>query len=173
MELWDLYTENRVKTGEIHVRGNPIPEDRYHLVVSVWIKNSDGKYLISQRSESRQINPLKYECVGGSVLKGESSIDGAIRETKEEVGIDLLPKTGKLIFSNVRKKFGGKIFNDIQDVWIFKYDGKINLNNATTCEVKKASFMTIEEINELFNKNMMVSTLSVVFNKVIEYSYTD
>ena len=173
MELWDLYTENRVKTGEIHVRGNPIPKNRYHLAVSVWIKNSDGKYLISQRSESRQINPLKYECVGGSVLKDESSIDGAIRETKEEVGIDLLPKMGKLIFSNVRKKFGGKIFNDIQDVWIFKYDGKINLNNATTCEVKKASFMTVEEINELFNKNMMVSTLSVVFNKVIECSYTD
>lgn len=173
MELWDLYTENRVKTGEIHVRGNPIPEDRYHLVVSVWIKNSDGKYLISQRSESRQVNPLKYECVGGAVLKDESSIDGAIRETKEEVGIDLLPKTGKFIFSNVRKKFGGKIFNDIQDVWIFEYDGKINLKNATTCEVKKASFMAVEEINELFNKNMMVSTLSVVFDKVIEYSCTD
>ena len=58
-------------------------------------------------------------------------------------------------------------------MWIFKYDGKINLNNATTCEVKKASFMTVEEINELFNKIMMVSTLSVVFDKVIEYSCTD
>lgn len=160
MELWDLYTENRVKTGEIHVRGNPIPEDRYHLVVSVWIKNSEGKYLISQRSESRQINPLKYECVDGSVLKDESSIDGAICETKEEVGIDLLPKMGKLIFSNVRKKFGGKIF---------KYDGKIDLNNATAYEVKKVSWMTVEEINELFNKNIMVFTLSVVFNKVTEY----
>ena len=143
------------------------------MVVSVWIKSYDGKYLVSQRSESRKVNSLKYECVGGSVLKNESSIDGAIRETKEEVGIDLLPKMGKLIFSNLRKKFGGKTFNDIQDVCIFKYDGKINLNNTTTCEVKKTLFMTVEEINELFNKNMMVSILSVVFNKVIEYSYTD
>lgn len=64
----------------------------------------------------------------------------------------------------MRKKLGEKIF---------KYDGKINLNNATAYEVKKASFMTVEEINELFNKNIMVFTLSVVFNKVTEYSCTD
>lgn len=38
MELWDLYTENRVKTGETHVRGNPLPKEKYHLVVNVWIK---------------------------------------------------------------------------------------------------------------------------------------
>lgn len=111
MELWDLYTENRVKTGEIHVRGNPIPEDRYHLTVSVWIKNSDGKYLIPQRSESRKINPLKYECVGGSVLKGESSIDGAICETKEEVGIDLLPKTRELIFQMYAKNLAERFLS--------------------------------------------------------------
>ena len=53
MELWDLYTENRVKTGETHVRGNSLPENKYHLVVNVWIKNSEGKYLISKRSKTR------------------------------------------------------------------------------------------------------------------------
>lgn len=98
MELWDLYTEDRVKTGETHIRGNALPKDKYHLVVNVWIKNSNGKYLISQRSETKSVNPLKYECVGGSVLKDESSIDGAVREVKEEVGIDLKPEMGKLIF---------------------------------------------------------------------------
>ncbi len=53
MELWDLYTENRVKTGETHVRGNPLPKEKYHLVVNVWIKNSEGKYLISKRSKTK------------------------------------------------------------------------------------------------------------------------
>lgn len=36
--------------------------------------------------------PLMWECVGGSVLRGESSVDGAVREVKEEVGIDLSPR---------------------------------------------------------------------------------
>ena len=33
-----------------------------------------------------------WECVGGSVVKGEDSLLGAIREAKEEVGVDLMPK---------------------------------------------------------------------------------
>ena len=99
MEFWDLYTEDRKLTGIEHIRGEKLPENMYHLVVHVWIKNSKGEYLISQRSASRLTFPLMWECVGGSVLKGESSIDGAIREAKEEVGVELLPDNGKLIFS--------------------------------------------------------------------------
>ena len=169
MELWDLYTENRVKTGETHIRGNALPKDKYHLVVHAWIKNSDGKYLISQRSETRPSNPLKYECVGGSVLKDESSIGEEIREVKEEVGIDLTPEMGKLIFSEVRKTIDGKVFNDIRDVWLFKYDGEVNLKNATTDEVKEAKWMTIDEIYELYSKGLMVSNLTKSFDRVVSY----
>ena len=167
MEVWNLYTENRIKTTETHIRGNPLPKDRYHLVVSVWIKNSEGKYLISQRAETRDVNPLKYECVGGSVLKDESSIDGAIREVKEEVGIDLQKEMGKLVFSEVRKTINGEAYNDILDVWLFKYDGDINLKNATTDEVKEARWMSLDEIYDLINRGMVVSTLSMTLDKVV------
>ena len=92
MEKWDLYTKYREKTGKEHIRGQMIPEGFYHLVVHVWIRNHRGEYLISQRSASRPTFPLMWECVGGSVLKGESSIDGALREVKEEVGLDLEQK---------------------------------------------------------------------------------
>ena len=170
MELWDLYTENRVKTMETHIRGNQLPKDRYHLVVSAWIKNSEGKYLISQRAETRDVNPLKYECVCGSVLKDENSIDGAIREAKEEVGIDLQKEMGKLVFSEVRKTINGKAYNYIRDVWLFRYDGEINLKNATTDEVKEAKWMTIDEIYELCNSGMMVSTLVECFDKIVVYA---
>ena len=89
MEVWDLYTEGRIKTGETHLRGTALPKNRFHLVVHVWIVNAKGEYLISQRAASRPSYPLMWECVGGSVLRGESSVDGAVREVKEEVGIDL------------------------------------------------------------------------------------
>ena len=79
MEIWDLYNENREIIGE-HVRGEELPENAYHLVVHVWIENANGEFLISQRSESRKIFPLMWETVGGSVLIGETSLQGAIRE---------------------------------------------------------------------------------------------
>ena len=82
MEIWDLYNIDRKVIGE-HVRGNEMPEDAYHLVVHIWIKNSEGKYLMTQRSSKKAKCPLKWECVGGAVLKGESSIHAAIREVKE------------------------------------------------------------------------------------------
>lgn len=102
MERWDLYTKNGELTGKEHIRGNELPDDCYHLVVHVWVRNSEGKYLISQRAASRPTFPLKWECVGGSVLKGENSLEGAIREAKEEVGIDLSPDSGNVVFSKTR-----------------------------------------------------------------------
>ncbi len=169
MELWDLYTENRIKTGETHIRGNPLPKNRYHLVVHVWIKDSKGRYLISQRSKTRKVNPLKFESTAGAVLKGENSLQAAIRETKEELGIDLNPSMGKMIFSEVRKELDGIVFNDIKDVWLFNYDGEADLKNATTHEVESAKWMTIDEIYELYDSGEMVSKRTDCFDKVISF----
>ena len=166
MELWDLYTEDRQCTGEEHIRGNELPENLYHLVVHVWIKNSKGEYLVSQRSTNRPAFPLMWECVGGSVLKGESSIEGAIREAKEEVGVELQPNNGKLVFSKVRKIVDGKKFNDILDVWLFQYDDEVLLKNATTDEVEKTVWMNRSEILDLFEQNKLVDTLKYFFAKI-------
>ena len=73
-EIWDLYDENRELLGKDHVRGEQLPIDGYHLVVHVWIRNSKGEYLISQRSANRPTFPLMWECVGGSVVKGEDRL---------------------------------------------------------------------------------------------------
>ena len=68
-------------------RGEIIPKGLYHLSVSVWIVNQQGQYLLSQRHPKKQY-PLYWECTGGSVLSGETSLQGAIREVKEELGMD-------------------------------------------------------------------------------------
>lgn len=161
MELWDLYTEDRKLIGIDHVRGELMPAHTYHLVVHVWIRNSDGKYLISQRAANRLQYPLQYECTGGSVVKGENSIDGAIREVKEEVGIELSPNCGHILFTKVRHQF-----NDILDVWLFAYDGAVNLSQATTYEVAKVCWMTREEIQKLFDDKQFVETLHYFFDEV-------
>lgn len=164
MELWDLYNENRELVGEEHIRGNDLPDDCYHLVVHVWIKNAKGEFLISQRSADRKNFPLMWECVGGSVLKGEDSLSGALREVKEEVGIDLSADKGKILFTKIRKTIDGKKFNDILDVWLFEYDGDITLENATTNEVAQAKWMNKGEISALFKNHLLVGTLSYFFD---------
>lgn len=162
MELWDLYTEDRQISGQTHIRGEAIPEGFYHLVVHVWIRNSRGEYLISQRAASRPTFPLMWECVGGSVTKGEDSLTGAIREAKEEVGVDLRPEQGNVVFTRTRRGFG-----DIMDVWLFDYDGPVDLRYATTDEVAQVHWMTVEEIHALYHAGRLVHTLEYFFEKVV------
>ena len=169
MEIWDLYDKNRALTGQTMVRGQPVPENCFHLVVHSWIHDGNGRYLISQRSKSRQKNPLLWECVGGSVLAGEDSISAALRETEEEVGVKLSPSDGKLLFSKLREVVDGVPFSDIVDVWLFKYNGPVELKNATTDEVEQVRWMKIDEIKELWDKGLFVPTLGYFFNEVIPF----
>lgn len=163
MELWDLYNERRELTGRDHIRGEEVPQGFYHLVVHIWIRNRKGEYLISQRSEDRPAFPLMWECVGGSVTKGEDSLTGALRETKEEVGLTLSPEDGKLVYSVVGRVVNGVKFTDILDVWLFEYDGPVSLEQATTKEVAQTVWMTKEQIRELFDTGKLVHTLDYFF----------
>ncbi len=164
-EIWDLYNEKRELTGRDQVRGEEIPQGYYHLVVHVWIRNRCGKYLISQRSADRPTHPLKWECVGGSVLKGEDSLTGALRETKEEVGLSLEPKDGKIVRSTIGRIVNGVRCSDIVDVWLFPYDGPVSLETATTKEVAQIAWLDRQQIKELFDQGDFVDTLGYFFEE--------
>ena len=166
MELWDLYNEKRELTGKTHVRGEKIPDGYYHLAVHVWIRNSKGEYLIGQRSADRSKFPLMWETVGGSAIAGENSITAAIRETKEEVGIDLDLCSGRLAYSIVGRIINGVKASDIMDAWLFEYDGEADLSLATTAEVAQVKWMSTEEIKKLFEEKKLVHTLEYFFTEI-------
>lgn len=163
MELWDLYDAHRALTGRDRVRGEAVPQGFYHLVVHVWIRNGKGEYLISQRSADRPTFPLMWECVGGSVVKGEDSLAGALRETQEEVGITLSSNDGKCVYSAVRQEVDGVRFADILDVWLFEYDGDACLERATTHEVAQTAWMNHTQIRALYDAGKLVHTLDYFF----------
>ena len=166
MELWDLYDAFRIPQGKTHVRGTPLPPDGYHLVVHVWIHNKEGKFLISQRSANRPHDPLKWECVGGSVVAGEDSLTGALREVREEVGITLDEDEGQIIYTNTRGIVDGKRYNDHLDVWLFEYDGEVDLSLATTDEVAQVKWLSMQEIKALYQNGEMPKGLEYLVHIV-------
>ena len=88
MELWDAYDKNENKLGFDLVRGEPIPDGAYHLVCDTVVRHTDGDYLIMQRDLNKAAYPGYYQVgAGGSVLKGELPLEGALRELAEESGI--------------------------------------------------------------------------------------
>ena len=164
MEIWDLYNDRRELVGRDHIRGEAIPHGLYHLVVHIWIRNAKGEYLISQRSASRPTFPLMWECAGGSVIKGEDSLTGALREVREEIGLTLPPEQGKLVYSVTGRIVNGAKLSDILDVWLFEYDGPVSLNQAATDEVAQTVWMSKEQIRALFDAGRLVHSLGYFFN---------
>lgn len=100
MEVWDIYNENREKTGKKHIRGEDMQKGDFHTVIHVWIVNEKGQLLIQQRQPWKTGWSNMWDCAAaGSALAGETSEIAAIRETKEELGIDLQMENAEILFT--------------------------------------------------------------------------
>lgn len=88
MELWDAYNADfhRIEGGQL-VRGELIPEGQYHLVCDVIVRHTDGTYLLMQRDPRKHYGGLWEATAGGSALAGETPLECAARELREETGI--------------------------------------------------------------------------------------
>ena len=87
-ELWDAYDREGNLLGFDLVRGEPCPDDVYHLVVEIYSVTHDGRVLVTQRHPDKTWG-LHWEITGGSVVKGEDPIHGALRELREETGLSV------------------------------------------------------------------------------------
>lgn len=91
-ELWDLLDAERSLTGKTLERGEPIPEGCYHIVVDIWTMLPDGRLMLTKRHPEKKGYPGMWEGTAGSVVAGESSLRGAIRELGEETGLTAKPE---------------------------------------------------------------------------------
>lgn len=157
MELWDVLDENRNKTGKLIERGKPMRSDEFHLVVFAFIKNLEGKILISKRAPIKTF-PNTWEVTGGSAITGEDSFSAIVREVKEELGIDIKGK-GKILKSTVHR--GERPY--FADIWIFEQDVDIENVICQPEEVSQARFATKDEIYRLINEGkFMIGNHSVI-----------
>lgn len=89
MEIWDAYLSSGTLAGCDLVRGEPIPNGLCHLVSEILVRHADGEYLLMQRDPRKPNYGGFFEATaGGSALKGENALSCAMRELREETGID-------------------------------------------------------------------------------------
>ena len=76
------------RTGQLLIRGEPIPEGLYHIVVEVLAVHQDGSVLLTRRDYNKGGYPGPWESsAGGSVQRGEDPETAARRELHEETGL--------------------------------------------------------------------------------------
>jgi len=110
MEIWDAYDRDLNYLGTTLTRGEPIPQNQYHIVVEVTLRHRDGSFLAMQRDCNKRGGPGLFEITaGGSILQGEAIEAGARRELWEETGIvinELTPLYTMTVDDNQTHYFG-------------------------------------------------------------------
>lgn len=115
MEYIDIFDENNNPTGqELKEKGKAHEDGDFHRTAHIWIINDKNELLLQKRSASKKTHPNCWDISGaGHIKAGESVIDGAIRELKEELEEKLRQK--KNIYNMLQQLKAQKILK----IWNF------------------------------------------------------
>ena len=163
MELFDLYTADRVKTGRTMVRGGQTPEGFYRLVVHVCIFNLEGKMLIQQRQPFKKgWSNLWDVTVGGSAISGDSSRSAAERETLEELGLSI-------DLTDIRPTMTIYWEHGFDDYYALTQDVDLDALHLQYEEVQAVRWASLEEILQMIDDGRFIpyekSLISFLFSR--------
>ena len=89
-EYVDLMDEAGRYTGDSVLKDEAHRKGLFHPTVHIWFYTPDGRVLLQQRGADKTTFPLLWDVsVAGHVSAGESILDAAIREIKEEIGLEI------------------------------------------------------------------------------------
>lgn len=115
-EYFDIYTADRKRTGRTMARKDSfLREGEFQLIVLAVVENQDHHFAITRRALDKKWAAGDWECSGGGVQAGETSLEAVCREVREETGLDVTGAEGGCVYtySNVDLVRGDNYFVDI------------------------------------------------------------
>lgn len=119
--------------------------------------NDNGEFLIQKRSSIRQINSNKWAFTGGTIIAGEKSEEGAMSETKEELGIDLNINDLEFLLSFKRE-------HDFLDVWLARVNIKLENIKIQEEEVSEVKWVSLKELDTIINNGEFVPVINLYYD---------
>lgn len=86
-ERIDIYNAQFQATGHTQLRSEELLEDAWYLLVNIWVRDREGRLLLTQRCEGKRFYPLRWESPCGFTQAGEGMFSAARRELEEETGL--------------------------------------------------------------------------------------
>jgi len=147
-EIIDIFDEKNRRIGtaekhEAHQKG------LWHRTAHVWIHSPNGEILLQLRAKNKSTYPGLWDIsAAGHLNAGEEPIDGAVRETEEEIGVKV-EKEG-FHFDRVRRfscPIGDLQNNEFCYVYFIELSSTIRMTRQKS-EVAALKFVPIDEIEE-------------------------
>lgn len=144
MELIEIVDENGNFTGKIMDKEEAHDKNLLHNEVGIFIINDDGKVLLQKRSANKRFSPNKWGLCAGHVEANESLENAALREIKEEVGLDITSK--ELIPYGEREITISDSNSHITYFYYIRCNKKENEFAIQTEELSEVKWFNIDEI---------------------------
>ncbi len=172
-EFFDVLNEKGEFTGKIESRDECHKQGLWHKAVVVFIISTDNKsILLQQRSANKKLWPNLWDITaGGHVLTGEFGYQTVIRETKEEIGIDINKNDLEFIGGTISENISGDIINrHFNEFYIVHKDIDIKDIVLQEDEVQDIKWFNKEDIINKINNNYDTLTDKVgCWNYLLKY----
>ena len=150
-EYLDIWNSEGQPTGETCLKDIAHQKGLFHPTVHVWFYTPAPALLLQKRSFLKQTYPEFWDVsVAGHVSAGESILEGAIREVKEEIGLDI--KASDLKPLDIRKntnRFNNGIIDcEFQHVFLVKLDTELSQLRIQESEVDAIRLFSFEELQK-------------------------
>lgn len=160
-EFFDVLNEKGNFTGKTESREKCHKEGLWHKAVVVFIINSKNQVLLQRRSPNKRMWPNMWDVTaGGHVLAGEFGFEAILRETKEELGIELEKNDITFIGSTLSTNEKGDILN--------KHFNEYYIANKDLDETKLK--LQLEEVSEVkwIDKDEIIAKIEDNYNGITD-----
>jgi isopentenyldiphosphate isomerase len=154
-ELWQGYEEDGEPITAFGIPMRSAAKGALHGSAHLWIyrvKNGQLQVLLQKRSASSKTWPNYYDTsAAGHINFRETPLTAALRETKEELGIEVVPETARLLFlhrQELRYVPRRIIENEFQ--WVYAFDATHTAHfTLESSEVKSVLWVNLDGLSKL------------------------
>ena len=131
MEMIDLRREDGTKTGEVKERTLVHRDGDLHGTSHVWLvryrpSTGSADVLLQKRSADKDSFPGYYDISSaGHIPAGQDFLESAVRELKEELGVEAAPEDLHFLFTHLgyhEQEFYGKLFKNHEYSRVYLYE---------------------------------------------------
>lgn len=157
-ERIDILDELGQKTGASRTRSEVHRLGLWHRTVHIWLFDANGKVLFQLRARDKENNPGLYDTsCAGHISAGDSSLESAIREIREELGLEKRSEDLTYLFESRHSSVlnsGTYLDNEFYDVYrgSISEDEKLKLVPQPH-EVDGFCFLSPRELESSLQKN--------------------
>lgn len=151
-EYFDVLDEEGNLTGKKKLRSDVHRDGDWHRAVHIWIINEKGEILLQSRCPTKDSHPnmLDISCAG-HLSSGDNSLDGALRELKEELGIEASEDKLQFIktLKNSSKYTSTFINNEFDDLYILRTNKKLEEMKFQEEEISEIIYVPYKKFKEM------------------------